>query len=71
MLVATHNLAAVPDFCDRAILVNRTVLASGPTAEVFTPAHLERAFGGALRGGLPGAVPPLAGPLPEPAGAFA
>lgn len=71
MLVATHNLAAVPDFCDRAILVNRTVLAAGPTAGVFTPAHLERAFGGVLRSGLPGAVPQTAGPIPEPAGAFA
>ncbi|WP_182087322.1 manganese/iron ABC transporter ATP-binding protein [Aureimonas sp. ME7] len=49
MLVSTHNLAAVPTFCDRAVLVNRTVLASGPTAEVFTSANLERAFGGVLR----------------------
>jgi len=49
MLVSTHNLGSVPRFCDRAILINRTVLASGPTAEVFTPANLERTFGGALR----------------------
>lgn len=62
MLVSTHNLAAVPDFCDRAILVNRTVLAAGPTADVFTPAHLERAFGGTLRGGLFGAMPAASAP---------
>jgi manganese/iron transport system ATP-binding protein len=49
MLVSTHNLGSVPDFCDRSVLLNRTVLASGPTDEVFTKANLERAFGGVLR----------------------
>jgi len=49
MLVSTHNLGSVPRFCDRAVLINRTVLASGPTAEVFTQANLEKAFGGVLR----------------------
>lgn len=49
MLVSTHNLGSVPDFCDQVVLVNRTVLAFGPTAEVFTQENLERAFGGVLR----------------------
>jgi manganese/iron transport system ATP-binding protein len=49
MLVSTHNLGSVPDFCDQVVLVNRTVLAFGPTAEVFTQANLEKAFGGVLR----------------------
>jgi len=49
MLVSTHNLGSVPEFCDRAILINRTVLAAGPTGEVFTRANLELAFGGVLR----------------------
>jgi manganese/iron transport system ATP-binding protein len=49
MLVSTHNLGSVPDFCDRVVLLNRTVLAAGPTAEVFTQDNLERAFGGVLR----------------------
>lgn len=49
MLVSTHNLGSVPEFCDRTILVKGTVLASGPTAEVFTRDNLERAFGGVLR----------------------
>ncbi len=49
MLVSTHNLGSVPRFCDRAVLINRTVLAEGPTAEVFTHANLEKAFGGVLR----------------------
>ncbi len=49
MLVSTHNLGSVPDFCDQVVLLNSTVLAAGPTAEVFTQANLERAFGGVLR----------------------
>ena len=49
MLVSTHNLGSVPDFCDRTILIKGTVLAHGLTSEVFTHANLERAFGGALR----------------------
>jgi len=49
MLVSTHNLGSVPEFCDRAVLLNRTVLAHGPTRETFTQANLERTFGGVLR----------------------
>ena len=39
----------MPEFCDRTVLVKGTVLASGPTAEVFTHDNLARAFGGLLR----------------------
>jgi manganese/iron transport system ATP-binding protein len=49
ILVSTHNLGSVPDFCDQVVLINRTVLAAGPTAQVFTQKNLERAFGGVLR----------------------
>ena len=49
ILVSTHNLGSVPQFCDRAVLLDRTVLAAGPTREVFTEANLRRAFGGGLR----------------------
>lgn len=49
ILVSTHNLGSVPEFCDRTVLVKGTVLASGPTAEVFTREKLEEAFGGVLR----------------------
>ncbi|AIV05276.1 manganese/iron transporter ATP-binding protein [Vibrio harveyi] len=49
MLVSTHNLGSVPDFCDRTVLINRTVLASGMTSEIFTPENLKLAFGGVLR----------------------
>jgi manganese/iron transport system ATP-binding protein len=49
MLVSTHNLGSVPEFCDHVVLINRTVLAAGPIAEVFTEENLLRAFGGVLR----------------------
>ncbi|MFJ4064397.1 manganese/iron ABC transporter ATP-binding protein [Pseudomonas sp. NPDC089996] len=49
MLVSTHNLGSVPEFCDRVVLIKRTVLAHGPTDEVYTRDNLELAFGGVLR----------------------
>ena len=49
MLVSTHNLGSVPEFCDRTVLLKGTVLAYGPTRDVFTQANLENAFGGVLR----------------------
>lgn len=49
MLVSTHNLGSVPEFCDRVVLLKGTVLDYGPTREVFTQANLERTFGGVLR----------------------
>lgn len=49
ILVSTHNLGSVPEFCDRTVLVKGTVLAYGPTEDVFTREKLEQAFGGVLR----------------------
>ncbi|WP_350305285.1 manganese/iron ABC transporter ATP-binding protein [Photorhabdus viridis] len=49
VLVSTHNLGSVPEFCDHVILINRTVLASGPTETTFTQKNLEMTFGGVLR----------------------
>jgi len=49
VLVSTHNLGSVPEFCDQVVLINRTVLAYGPTSEVFTEQNLAAAFGGVLR----------------------
>ncbi|MCW1934910.1 manganese/iron ABC transporter ATP-binding protein [Pararhodobacter zhoushanensis] len=49
MLVSTHNLGTVPEFCDRTVLVKGTVLASGPTETTFTRKNLEATFGGVLR----------------------
>jgi manganese/iron transport system ATP-binding protein len=49
LLVSTHNLGSVPQYCDRAVLIKGTVLAQGWTADVFTRENLEKAFGGVLR----------------------
>lgn len=49
MLVSTHNLGSVPEFCDRTILVKGTVLSYGLTENTFTRVNLEAAFGGVLR----------------------
>ncbi|PWW03734.1 ABC-type Mn2+/Zn2+ transport system ATPase subunit [Hoeflea marina] len=65
MLVSTHNLGSVPEFCDQTILIKGTVLAYGPTVETFTQANLEMAFGGVLRhfvlNGDPGGKPQAIG----------
>ena len=47
MLVSTHDLGSVPEYCDRVVLVKGTVLAFGPTETTFTPAK------GPCRGGAP------------------
>lgn len=49
ILVSTHNLSTVPSFCDQAVMINRTVLATGYIEQTFTPENLERVFGGVLR----------------------
>lgn len=49
MLVSTHNLGSVPEFCDRTILIKETVIAYGPTETTFNRENLELAFGGVLR----------------------
>ena len=49
MLVSTHNLGSVPEFCDHTVLVKETVLAYGPTETTFTHDNLELTFGGVLR----------------------
>ncbi len=49
MLVSTHNLGSVTEFCDYTVMIKGTVLASGPTETTFTAANLEQAFSGVLR----------------------
>lgn len=49
MLVSTHNLGSVPDFCDQVVLINRAIIAAGPTERIFTEDNLSAAFGGMLR----------------------
>lgn len=49
ILVSTHNLGSVPEFCDRSVLINKTVLAQGATKDIYTQENLQLAFGGVLR----------------------
>ncbi len=46
ILISTHDLGHVREFCDLVVLINKTVLAYGQTSEVFTSENLSRTFGG-------------------------
>lgn len=52
ILVSTHDLASISTFCDRTILLNRTILAAGTTADTFTEENLVMTFGGLPQTGL-------------------
>ena len=52
-----HDLATVPGWFDRVLLLNRSPVAEGPVAEVFTPENLARAYGGALPVAVPAQSP--------------
>jgi manganese/zinc/iron transport system ATP- binding protein len=43
-----HDLGTAPGYFDQVLLVNREVVACGPTAEVFTPELLKRTYGNQL-----------------------
>lgn len=49
MLVSTHNLGAVPQFCNEVLLLRHQLLAHGDVATTYTRDNLERAFGGRLK----------------------
>ncbi len=46
ILISTHDLASISTFCDRTILLNKTVLAQGKTSETLTEDNLTMTFGG-------------------------
>jgi manganese/zinc/iron transport system ATP- binding protein len=48
VLVVHHDLRTVPQYFDHVILLNMRLVASGPTAEVFTPENLRKTYGGRL-----------------------
>lgn len=49
ILVSTHNLGSVPDYCDEVMLINRVLIAEGPVETTFTQNNLVKTFGGMLR----------------------
>lgn len=49
MLVSTHNLGSVPDYCNHVVLINRTLIDVGPTQQSYTQENLEKTFGAVLK----------------------
>jgi manganese/zinc/iron transport system ATP- binding protein len=48
VIVVHHDLRTVPRYFDQVVLLNMRLVASGPTAEVFTPDNLRKTYGGRL-----------------------
>lgn len=46
VIVVHHDLQTVKDYFDWVTLLNVEVIASGPTAEIFTPDNLHKTYGG-------------------------
>jgi manganese/zinc/iron transport system ATP- binding protein len=46
VLMTTHDVGEAGRVCDRLLILNRELVAEGPTASVFTPETLRRAYGG-------------------------
>ena len=46
ILLSTHDMIHVREFCDLVLLINKTVVAYGETSEVFTPENITSTFGG-------------------------
>lgn len=49
VMVVHHDLQTVEDYFDHVLMLNRTVIAHGPTASVFTKDNAARTYGGSLR----------------------
>ena len=48
VLIVHHDLSKVPHYFDQVLLVNREVIAFGPTKETFTEANRKEAYGNRL-----------------------
>lgn len=46
IILATHELTSLSDYCDHVALIKKTVLAYGPTREVFTRDLVSQTFDG-------------------------
>lgn len=46
LLVVTHNLNAVPEYCDEVLMLARHVVAKGPVAQQFNADNLAATYGG-------------------------
>ncbi|QOV11645.1 metal ABC transporter ATP-binding protein [Viridibacillus arvi] len=48
VLVVHHDLQTVNDYFDWTVLLNKTIISSGPNREIFTKENLQQAYGGKL-----------------------
>lgn len=48
IFVVHHDLQTVKEYFDYTILLNKTIIASGKTENVFTPDYLQQTYGGKL-----------------------
>ncbi|MGE7624944.1 metal ABC transporter ATP-binding protein [Viridibacillus sp. NPDC096237] len=48
VLVVHHDLQTVDEYFDWTVLLNKTIIASGPTKEIFTEEKLQQTYGGKL-----------------------
>ena len=48
VIVVHHDLATVPDYFDRVVILNKRLVAEGPVSEVFTKENVSEAYGGAV-----------------------
>jgi manganese/iron transport system ATP-binding protein len=60
ILMVTHDLESARNWCSQIMLVNRTVIAAGAPAEVYTAQNIEATFSGMMSRELesPGSTPP-------------
>lgn len=49
ILVSTHNLGSIPEYCNEVIFINRTIIGCGDLESTFTQSNLEATFGGVLK----------------------
>ncbi|MBO8163269.1 MAG: metal ABC transporter ATP-binding protein [Brevibacillus sp.] len=49
VLVVHHDLQTVTEYFDWVVMLNRRLIAAGPTADVFTPELLQKTYGGRLQ----------------------
>lgn len=49
ILIATHNLYNIPEFCNKVMFINRTILSFGSVKNHFNKKNLQNTFGNVLK----------------------
>lgn len=48
ILISTHELTSLTEYCDHVVLIKHTVIAFGKTEDVFTPENVSKTFDGMI-----------------------